>query len=165
MPYDKNVETKGWSSPLWGGGFYDGRLIRYICALNDLVQRHGTRNTLILSKNIGIDVVSVDCLTRFSECILTSGNTVQCANDRMDEYLTQMVAGHEMGHDIYHRDSKNDGLRIWVVPYAQPHRIWSKRFAAHILIDTDECLEYARGGYDVVQDGKSDEFWDQSHAD
>ena len=24
-------------------------------------------------------------------------------------------------------------------------------FAAHLLIDTDECLEYAREGYDVVQ--------------
>lgn len=22
-------------------------------------------------------------------------------------------------------------------------------FAAHVLIDTDECLEYARGGYDL----------------
>ncbi len=27
-------------------------------------------------------------------------------------------------------------------------------FAAHILIDTDECLEYARNGYDVVQIAK-----------
>lgn len=25
-------------------------------------------------------------------------------NSKMDEYLTQMVAGHEMGHDIYHRE-------------------------------------------------------------
>ena len=24
-------------------------------------------------------------------------------------------------------------------------------FAAHLLIDTNECLEYARNGYDVVQ--------------
>lgn len=27
-------------------------------------------------------------------------------------------------------------------------------FAAHVLIDTDECLAYARDGYDVVQIAK-----------
>ena len=33
-------------------------------------------------------------------------------NDRMDEYLTLMVAGHELGHDVYHRElAKGEGMR------------------------------------------------------
>ena len=121
---------------------------------NDLVQRYGTRNTLILSKDIGIDVVSVNCFnTLLGMYTYKWKHRAMFLNDRMDEYLTQMVAGHEMGHDIYHRDlAKNDGLREFeLFRMHSPTEYEANAFAAHVLIDTDECLEYARGGYDVVQ--------------
>ena len=74
-------------------------------------------------------------------------------NNRMDEYLTQMVAGHEMGHDIYHRDlAKGRGLQEFeLFRMHNTTEYVATAFAAHVLIDTEECLEYARNGYDVVQ--------------
>ena len=74
-------------------------------------------------------------------------------NNRMDEYLTQMVAGHELGHDIYHRDlAKGKGLQEFeLFRMHNTTEYVANAFAAHVLIDTEECLEYARNGYDVVQ--------------
>lgn len=73
-------------------------------------------------------------------------------NDRMDEYLTQMVAGHELGHDVFHRDlAKGEGLREFeLFRMTSTTEYEANAFCAHILIDSNECFEYARNGYDVV---------------
>ena len=121
---------------------------------NNLVQTYGTRNTLTLAQNIGIDVVPVDCFKELLGMYTYKWkHRVMFLNDRMDEYLTQMVAGHEMGHDIYHRDlAKGEGLREFELFRMQSSTEYeANAFAAHVLIDTEECLDYARNGYDVVQ--------------
>ena len=124
---------------------------------NNLVQKHGTRNTLILAKESGIDVVPVDCfddLLGMYSCRWK--HRVMFLNARMDEYLTLMVAGHELGHDIYHRElAKGEGLREFELFRMQSTTEYeANAFAAHTLIDTKECLEYARDGYDIVQISK-----------
>lgn len=77
-------------------------------------------------------------------------------NVRMDEYLTQMVAGHELGHDTLHRDlAKGEGLREFeLFRMTNLTEYEANAFCAHILIDSDECYEYARNGYDVVSIAK-----------
>ena len=121
---------------------------------NELVQLHGTRNTLVLAESTGIDVIPVDCFKELLGMYTYKWkHRVMFLNNRMDEYLTQMVAGHEMGHDIYHRDlAKGEGLKEFELFRMQSSTEYeANAFAAHILIDTDECLDYARNGYDVVQ--------------
>ena len=72
---------------------------------NDLVQLYGTRNTLILAADHGVDVVPVsDFGALLGMYIYKWRHRAMFLNDRMDEYLTQMVAGHELGHDVFHRD-------------------------------------------------------------
>ena len=77
-------------------------------------------------------------------------------NNRMDETLTQMVCGHEIGHDIYHRElAKNDGLKEFeLFRMYNSTEYEANAFASHILINTEECLELALNGYDVVQMAK-----------
>ena len=119
-----------------------------------LVQRYGTRNTLVLARETGIHVVETD---RFQNLLgmytFRWRHRIMLLNNRMDEYLTQMVAGHEMGHDIYHRDlAKGRGLQEFeLFRMHNTTEYVANAFAAHVLIDTEECLEYARNGYDVVQ--------------
>ena len=75
----------------------------------------------------------------------------------MDEYLSLMVAGHELGHDVYHRElAKGEGIREFELFRMQSATEYeANAFAAHLLIDTDECLDYARDGLDVVQIAKA----------
>lgn len=63
-----------------------------------------------------------------------------------------MVCGHELGHDIYHRSlAREGGMREFELFRMQSSTEYeANAFAAHLLIDTDECLEYAAEGYDVV---------------
>ena len=125
---------------------------------NDLVLQYGTRNTLVLAESTGIDVMQVgyfkDLLGMYT---CRWKHRVMFLNDRMDPYLTQMVAGHEMGHDIYHRAlAKGTGLREFELFRMQSSTEYeANAFAAHVLIDTDECLECVRNGYDVVEAAKA----------
>ncbi len=119
-----------------------------------LVQTHGTRNTIKLAEYSGVKVIPVDYFADLlGMYVCRWKHRVMFLNDRMDEYLTLMVAGHELGHDVYHRElAKGEGMKefeLFKMHNATEYE--ANAFAAHVLIDTDECLEYARDGYDVVQ--------------
>ena len=121
---------------------------------NSLVQLHGTRDTIKLAEASGVEVVPVDCFNNLlGMYVYRWKHRAMFLNNRMDEYLTLMVAGHELGHDIYHRElAKGDGMKEFELFRMQSSTEYeANAFAAHVLIDTDECLEYAREGYDVVQ--------------
>ena len=125
---------------------------------DQLVQRYGTRNTLTLAHENGIRVIETDHLQNLlGMYTFRLQQRVMLLNNRMDEYLTQMVAGHEMGHDIYHRNlAKGKGLQEFeLFRMHNTTEYVANAFAAHVLIDTEECLEYARNGYDVVHIAKA----------
>ena len=117
---------------------------------NKLVESNGTRDTIKLAKSSGVEVIPVNCFNNLlGMYVYRWKHRAMFLNDRMDEYLTLMVAGHELGHDIYHRElAKGEGMR-------SSTEYEANAFAAHLLIDTGECLEYARNGYDVVQIAKA----------
>lgn len=124
---------------------------------NNLVQHYGTRNTLLLAEETGVDVVVTDnFIDLLGMYIYRWKHRAMFLNSRMDEYLTQMVAGHELAHDIIHRDqAKGEGFKEFELFRMQNRMEYeANAFASHILIDTDECLGYAREGYDVVQIAK-----------
>ena len=73
-------------------------------------------------------------------------------NNKMDEYLTFVVAAHELGHDSCHRELAVQrgfkefemfDMRRGIAEYE------ANAFAAHLLLDTDECVELFRNGYDI----------------
>lgn len=124
---------------------------------NNLVQLHGTKDTLKLAVACGVDVVPADNFDALLGMYINKWrHRAMFLNVRMDEYLTQMVAGHELGHDTLHRDlAKGEGLREFeLFRMTNLTEYEANAFCAHILIDSDECYEYARNGYDVVSIAK-----------
>ena len=114
---------------------------------NSLVQFHGTRDPILISKASGIDVIPVDYFNDLlGMYVYRWKHRVIFLNDRMDLYLTKMVCGHELGHDIYHRPlAKEGGMREFeLFRMKNSTEYEANAFAAHLLIDTNECLEYAR---------------------
>ena len=75
-------------------------------------------------------------------------------NANMEHMVMQMVCGHEIGHDTLHRAlaKANNSLPEFVLfDMRTKHEYEANAFAAHLLIDEDELIEYLREGYDVVQ--------------
>ena len=66
----------------------------------------------------------------------------------------QMVCGHEIGHDILHRDvaKRSQGLQEFVLfDIRNSMEYEANAFAAHLRIDDEELFEYLEQGYDIVQ--------------
>ena len=125
---------------------------------NSLVQMHGTRNTIKLAQASGVEVIQVDYFNDLlGMYVYRWKHRAMFLNDRMDDYLMLMVAGHELGHDAYHRElAKGEGMKEFELFRMQSSTEYeANAFAAHLLIDTDECLDYVRNGYDVVQIAKA----------
>ena len=125
---------------------------------NSLVQMHGTRNTIKLAQASGVEVIQVDYFNDLlGMYVYRWKHRAMFLNDRMDEYLMQMVAGHELGHDAYHRElATGEGMKEFELFRMQSSTEYeANAFAAHLLIDTDDCLDYVRNGYDVVQIAKA----------
>lgn len=122
------------------------------------VSRFGTRDPLRIAAESGIEVMYTDDF-----CHLLGMYAYRwrkraiILNNRMDDYLTLMVAAHELGHDTFHRAlAKDGGFREFeLFRMTSSAEYEANAFAAHLLIDTEECLGLARNGCDVVQIAKA----------
>ena len=75
-------------------------------------------------------------------------------NSGMEHMVMQMVCGHEIGHDVFHRDLAKKGNALpefTLFDMRSKPEYEANAFAAHLIIDNDELVEYMQEGYDVVQ--------------
>ena len=120
-----------------------------------IVKNCGTRDTLKIATELGIYIDYINNLEnllgmytyRYKERhILLNAN--------MEPMIMQMVCGHEIGHDVFHRDiaKNNKALPEFVLfDMRSKPEYEANAFAAHLIIDDDELIEYMQQGYDVVQ--------------
>lgn len=122
---------------------------------NELVRRCGTRDTLRIAEDIGIYLHHVD---NFKE--LLGMYTYQhkerhiLLNSNMDYITTQMVCGHEIGHDSLHRDRAKAAMGLQeftLFDMRSEMEYEANAFAAHLRIADDELIELMGQGYDVVE--------------
>lgn len=125
---------------------------------NDLVQAHGTRNSLEIASSLGIYVSVVDYFDDLLGLYTNKfGLRSIFLNGRMNENLMNVVSGHELGHDVLHGNNTNfDSLRTFeLFRMSNSTEYEANAFAAHLLIDTGDCIDMVRNGYDVVTIAKS----------
>ena len=121
---------------------------------NRIVRQCGTRDTLKIARELGIYVHYVD---RFHELLGMYTYRYRerhiLLNSGMENMVMQMVCGHEIGHDIFHRDlaKKNTLPEFVLFDMRTKHEYEANAFAAHLIIDNDTLIGYMRAGYDVVQ--------------
>lgn len=73
-------------------------------------------------------------------------------NNNLNDYLRHIVLAHEIGHDIFHRDLAETGLKEFTLFNMKNNTEYvANAFAAHLLLDNDKVLELAMDGYDIVQ--------------
>ena len=120
-----------------------------------IVKSCGTRDTLKIARELGIYVHYLDNLNdllgmytyRLKERPIL-------LNSKMEKMVMQMVCGHEIGHDVFHRDlaKGNNTLPEFVLfDMRSKPEYEANAFAAHLIIDDDELINNMQQGYDVVQ--------------
>lgn len=122
---------------------------------NELVKHCGTRNTLQIASDIGIYVHPID---NFKDLLgIYSYQHKErhiLLNSNMDVITTQMVCGHEIGHDTLHRDRAKTGVGLQeftLFDMRSEMEYEANAFASHLCIPDDELWELIRQGYDVVE--------------
>ena len=120
-----------------------------------IVKICGTRDTLKIAQELGIylhyinrlnDLLGMYTYRHKERHILLNAN--------MEPMVLQMVCGHEIGHDVFHRAlaKGNATLPEFVLfDMRTKHEYEANAFAAHLIIDDDELIGYMKEGYDVVQ--------------
>ena len=121
---------------------------------NNFVRQCGTRDALKIAERIGIKIYYEPAFTNLLGMYTFRWNhRMMFLNPRMESYLLQMVAAHEIGHDARHRNlAKMDGLREFVLFNMKDTTEYeANAFGSHLLLDNDKVYELAKQGYDVVQ--------------
>lgn len=121
---------------------------------NQLVLQCETRDALRIAKDMGIWVYYEDGFKDLLGMYTFQWNhRLMFLNAKMSECMTQMVAAHEIGHDVCHRAlAKANGMREFTLFSAKDNTEYeANAFAAHILLDNDEVYSLARQGYDVAE--------------
>lgn len=122
---------------------------------NELVRACGTRDTLRIAREIGIYVRFVDGLENLLGMYTYRHKERHIIlSTRMEDMVTQMVCGHEIGHDTCHRDEakRRDTLPEFVLFDMRTSMEYeANAFAAHLVIDDTALIDGMKQGYDVVQ--------------
>ena len=121
----------------------------------DIVRGCGTRDTVRIAKELGIYVHFIDGLNELLGMYTYRHKERHILlNSNMEYIVKLMVCGHEIGHDCLHREQAKgaSGLQEFTLfDMRSKPEYEANAFAAHLIIDNDELVEYMQEGYDVVQ--------------
>ena len=122
---------------------------------NSIVKSCGTRDTLKIARELGIHLHFLDNLNDLLGMYTYRHKERHILlNSNMEYLIMQMVCGHEIGHDIFHRDlaKGNEPLPEFVLfDMRTKHEYEANAFASHLIIDDDELIDLMKQDYDVVQ--------------
>lgn len=122
---------------------------------NKIISDAGTRNMLTVARDLGIKVYFEDGYTSLLGMYTYVYKTRAIfVNTRLDEYMTQMVIAHEIGHDMLHRElAKNGAMKEFELFKMMKNNTEyeANAFASHLLIDTDEFIELSREGRTISE--------------
>ena len=121
----------------------------------NIVRSCGTRDTLKIAHEVGIYVHYIDGFDQLLGMYTYRHKERHILlNSNMEDMVTQMVCGHEIGHDYLHRDAaKGDSILQEFVLFDMRNQMEyeANAFAAHLRIDDDELIGLLKEGYDIVQ--------------
>lgn len=119
---------------------------------DNIIKSVGSRDSLLIAKELGIKIYYQDFKDLLGMYTCRWKHRIIVLNNKLDHHWVQMVVGHEIGHDAYHRHLATTGLKEFTLFNMKNNTEYvANAFAAHLLLDNDEVLELAMDGYDIVQ--------------
>lgn len=120
--------------------------------VNRIVKKSGTRDPFLIAADLGIKVYFNEFKDLLGMYRIILRQRSVFLNSNLDHHWRQMVLAHEIGHDIYHRHLGESGLKEFTLFKSINNTEYTANtFAAHLLLDNDSVLEYAKEGFDPSQ--------------
>lgn len=117
-----------------------------------LVRKYGTRDPFRLAHALGIHVLHVDSLNRLKGFYrVIKRNRFIFLNTKNTARENRIVCGHELGHDILHREfaKKNVMQEFMLYDMSSRREYEANVFLAELLLEDGETLGYIREGLDA----------------
>ena len=125
---------------------------------NSIVKSCGTRDTLKIARELGIHLHFLDNLNDLLGMYTYRHKERHILlNSNMEYLIMQMVCGHEIGHDTFHRDlaKGNEPLPEFVLfDMRTKHEYEANAFASHLIIINR-----------LIKRGESEDCWAAQHID
>ncbi len=122
---------------------------------NKIISNVGTRDMITVARDLGIKLYFEDNYTHLLGMYTYMYRTRAIfVNSNLDEYMTQMVIAHEIGHDMLHRElAKKSVLKEFELfkMMKDNTEYEANAFASHLLIDTHEFVELARAEHTIAE--------------
>ena len=123
-----------------------------------LIRKYGTNDPFRLAKELNISVHFHSMKRQKAFCLCVMRNYSIHINENLSEQMRRMACAHELGHIMLHKDllRPEKGRKIKQLVEMELFDITSMTeyeanlFAAYLLIDEEEVLEYLHNGYDIV---------------
>ncbi len=118
----------------------------------ELVRRFGTRDPLRISRALGIHILKVDSLRRLKGFYrVIKRNRFIFLNAKNSPRRNRIVCGHELGHDLLHREFAEENImdEFSVSDLSSRREYEANLFLAELLLPDDEMLEYIKDGMGV----------------
>lgn len=118
--------------------------------VENLIKKYGTRNPREILKERNVTLISFKENTKLLGMYkIILRNRFVFYNPYIDDRLLRMVLAHELGHDMYHKEQakKSDLVEYELFDINSSMETESNIFAAHLLLDEDEIMEYLVQGY------------------
>ena len=129
-----------------------GRLRSIEDEVGHLVRKYGTRDPFRLARALGVHILRVDSLNRLKGFYrVIKRNRFIFLNAKNTARENRIVCGHELGHDILHREfaERNVMQEFMLYDMSSRREYEANVFLAELLLEDEEMLGYIRDGLDA----------------
>lgn len=120
----------------------------------DLIKRHNSSDPKIILKERGVYLIPFSSKTKLLGMYkIIKRNRYVFYNTYVKEHIQNMVLAHELGHDMYHKKeaSKKELVEYQLFDINGPMELEANIFAAHLIIDDAELMDFIKEGYTYDQ--------------
>ena len=110
--------------------------------VQSLIKRYGTHDPFKLAKELGIIVIPVKLVDIRGYYQYKARRHIVYINNELDEFMTQFVCAHELGHIFLHRNMNRAFMDTYTLFVTNRYEIEANKFAVDLLFDDDELQEY-----------------------
>jgi Zn-dependent peptidase ImmA (M78 family) len=122
-----------------------------------LIRKFGTSDPFVIAKGLGIEILYSDGLRQLKGMYrIIKRNRFIILNSANTPEMNRIVCAHELGHDRLHKEfAKTNHIQEFMLyDMTSRYEYEANIFAANLLLDDNETLEYIKSGYDALQIAK-----------
>ena len=127
----------------------------------ELIRKYRSNDPFYIAKMMKITVMPrSDFIRQKGAFVIVLGNAFILINENLSRQMQRIVCAHELGHALLHRqlcrqEQKAALYEMMLFDIKDPAEREANIFAAGLLIDDNEMLEYLKSGYSLLETARA----------